>query len=158
MKKYFLILFLLLSTSSLLYSQHATYGFKTGPSLARGTVDTVSLGLQIGAQLEYVFSSNIAFGSELNINTQPGIPIDWVLQVKYYFKLKQKEIIPFIGVGTQVWFFEGGPYYAASVGAGVDLWLSKKFIVPIDLQFGRIFIDEGEVISFAGTVGIKYFF
>jgi len=56
MKKYILILFLILSTSSFIYSQHATYGMKTGPSLARGTVDTVSLGLQIGAQLEYVFS------------------------------------------------------------------------------------------------------
>ena len=157
MKKYILILLLMSSTSSFIYAQYATYGFKAGPSLARGTVDTVSLGLQIGAQLEYVFSSNIALSSEVNINTQPGIPIDWVLQVKYYVQLKQKEIKPFFGVGTQVWFFEGGPYYAASVGAGVDLWLSKKFIIPIDLQFGRIFIEEGEVISFAGTVGIKFF-
>ena len=158
MKKYILILFLILPTSSFIYSQHATYGMKTGPSLARGTVDTVSLGLQIGAQLEYVFSSNIAFGSELNLNTQSGIPIEWALHVKYYFNLKQKEMIPFIGVGTQVWFFEGGPYYGVKVVSGIDLKLNKKFIVPIDLQLGRIFIDDGEVISFAGTVGIKFFF
>ncbi len=67
-------------------------------------------------------------------------------------------MLPFIGIGTQVWFFEGGPYYGVRVGGGIDLKLNKKFIVPIDLQFGRIFIDDGEVISFAGTVGIKFFF
>ena len=157
MKKYILVIIITFLLTSIINGQYGTYGLKSGPSLARGTVDTVSLGLQIGAQLEYVFGSNIALGSELNLNTQSGTPIAWVLQAKYYIQLKQKEIKPFFGIGTQVWFFEGGPYYAASLGAGVDLWLNKKFIVPIDLQFGRIFIDEGEVISFAGTVGIKFF-
>ena len=158
MKKYFLILFLILSTSNFIYSQHGAYGIKVGPSLARATTDTVSLGLQIGAQLEYVFSSNIALGSELNLNTQPGIPIEWAIQIKYYFNLNQKEMLPYFGIGTQVWFFEGGPYYGARVGGGIDLKLNNNFIIPIDVQFGRIFRDDGEVISFAGTTGIKFIF
>ncbi len=147
-----------LLTAGNLFSQTFYYGIRTGFSLARADETTPKLGFQVGGLLEYVTEYNLAFGTEVNLNTQKGMPIEWALQIKYYFDTKVTGLKPYIDIGGDLWFFTGGPYAGARIGAGMDLQLSRKFVIPLDFQFGQVFIGDDNASYFAGTTGIKFFF
>ena len=58
-------------------SSNIYYGLRLGLSLARGEAEaTPELGFQVGGMLEHITASNFGFGTEFNINTQPGTPKD----------------------------------------------------------------------------------
>jgi len=159
MKKYLSVIFILfLFISGELFSQTVYYGARLGLSLAQADEETPKLGMQGGGLIEYVTASNFAFGTELNINTQKGLPIEWVLQVKYYFNTSVRGLKPYIDLGANLWFFEGGPYTGWRVGGGLDFQLSRYFVIPLDFQYGKVSIGDDWVDYFAGTTGIKFFF
>ncbi|NOX67319.1 MAG: hypothetical protein GXO85_16350 [Chlorobi bacterium] len=141
-----------------LFSQTFYYGIRTGFSLARADETTPKLGLQVGGLLEYVTKHNLAFGTEVNLNTQKGMPIEWALQIKYFFNTDVMGLKPYIDIGGDLWFFTGGPYAGARIGAGMDMQLSRNFVIPLDFQFGQVFIGDDRASYFAGTTGIKFFF
>ena len=159
MKKYLSIIFILsLFVSGELFSQRVYYGARFGLSLAQADDETAKLGMLVGGLLEYVTASNIAFGTEINLNTQKGLPIEWALQVKYYFNTNIKGLKPHIDLGANLWFFEGGPYTGWRVGGGLDFQLSRYFVIPLDFQYGKVSIGDDWVDYFAGTTGVKFFF
>lgn len=159
MKKYLLMIFIVfLFIGGELFSQRVYYGGRVGLSLARADETTPKLGLQVGGLLEYVTASNFAFGTEVNLNTQEGLPIEWALQLKYYFETNIKGLKPYIGIGGDLWFFEGGPYAGGKVVAGMDMQLSRYFVIPLDFQVGQVFIGDDTANYFAGTTGVKFFF
>lgn len=159
MKKYFVLIFILsLFITGELFSQRIYYGGRLGLSLARADETTPKLGFQFGGMLEYVTASNIAFETEVNFNTQKGFPIEWALQLKYYFETNIQGLKPYLGIGGDLWFFEGGPYVGGKIGAGMDMQLSRYFVIPLDFQIGQVFIGDDTANYFAGTTGIKFYF
>ncbi len=159
MKKIFPAIFILtLLIGGELFSQTVYYGARVGLSLAQADEETPKLGLQAGGLLEYVFASDIALGTELNLNTQKGVPIEWAVQVKYYFNTNVRGLKPYIDLGANLWFFDGGPYTGWRVGGGMDFKLSRYFVIPLDFQYGKVSIGDNWVDYFAGTTGIKFFF
>jgi len=159
MKKFLAIIFVIsLLIGGDLFSQTFYYGVRTGFSLARADEETPRLGFQVGGLLEYVTEHNLAFGTEVNLNTQKGAPIEWALQIKYYFDTKVMGLKPYIDIGGDLWFFTGGPYAGARIGAGMDLQLTRDFVIPLDFQFGQVFIGDDTSSYFAGTTGVKFFF
>ncbi len=159
MKKYFLIisiLFLVFNTQT--FSQRAYYGARLGLSLARADETTPKLGLQAGGLLEYVTASNLSFGTELNLNTQKGMPIEWALQIKYYFETSVKGLLPYVGIGGDMWFFGDGPYFGGKVIGGMDMQLGRHFAIPLDFQWGQVFIGDDTAYYFGGSTGIKFIF
>ena len=160
MKKYLsIILFLTLFIGGELFSQTIYYGGRLGLSLAREDKTTTSkLGLQIGGLLEYVTATNLAFETELNWNSQEGTPIEWALQLKYYFETNIRGLKPYLAIGGDLWFFGDGPYVGGKVGGGMDMQLSRYFVIPLDLQIGQVFMGDETANYFAGTTGIKFIF
>jgi len=159
MKKYLLTIFVLsLFLGGELFSQTVYYGARLGLSLARADETTPKLGLQVGGLLEYVAPFNLSIGSEFNFNTQKGNPIELALQLKYYFETNIRGLKPYFLVGGDLWFFEGGPYAGGKIGAGMDMQLSRYFVIPLDFQVGQVFIGDDTANYFAGTTGIKFFF
>lgn len=159
MKKYLAIIFILsLFISGELFSQKVYYGGRFGLSLAGTDEITPKLGLQIGGLLEYVTDINLAFETELNWNTQEGTPLEWALQLKYYFETNVVGLRPYLSIGGDLWFFGDGPYVGGKVGGGLDMQLSRHFVIPLDFQIGQVFIGDETANYFAGTTGIKFIF
>lgn len=150
---------ILLVLSSDIFSQGNYYGLRLGLSLARGEAKaTPELGFQVGGMLEHITASNFGFGTEFNINTQPGTPKDLAIYVKYYFTTNVTGLKYYVSLAGDLWFFEGGPYGGAKIGAGMDMQLSRHFAIPIDLQYGQAFISGDNAAYFGGTTGVKFKF
>ena len=114
-------------------------------------------GLQIGPMGELLLDKNMAIGTEFNINTQTGTPIEWADYFKYYFDVKNSKIKPYANAGFSLWFLTGGPYFGIRFGGGANFPITKDLYIPADLQLGPVFITNNNVFYFAITSGIRYY-
>lgn len=115
-----------------------------------------SAGFQLGGCYEYFLNKNASIGSELNLNTQDGTPIEWGNSYKYYFKVPAHNLKAYIDGGFNLWFMTGGPYFGFRFGGGALFPIDKKLYVPVDIKMGPIFISGSNVFYFAITSGIRY--
>lgn len=156
-KIFFLLSFIcLLSIPS--YSQgRFVVGGRMGLSVAGG-VET-SPGFQIGPMAEYLFipgNNSMALGSEININTQSGTPVEWADYFKYFIKISKTEIKPYVDGGLSLWFYPGGPSLAIRFGGGINFLVAPNIYIPADIQLGPVFATGTSVFYFAITSGIRY--
>ncbi len=130
-------------------------GGRFGLSIGSGGGES-SAGLQIGPMGEVLFNRNIALGTELNINTQAGTPIEWAAYFKYYFDTQNPSIRLYGDGGMGLWFVTGGPFVGLRFGGGANFKVGNNLYIPADLQLGPVFITGGNVFYLAITTGIRY--
>ena len=98
-----------------------------------------TVGLAIGPMAEVLFNKNMAVGTELNINTFEGTPIEWADYFKYYFDIPGSTVKPYANAGLSLWFATDGPYFAVRFGGGANFKVANNLYIPADLQIGPIF-------------------
>ncbi len=158
MIKFFFIIISISFLSVSAYSQNRfIVGGRIGLSVAGG-VET-SPGFQIGPMGEYFFNPDddkMAVGTELNINTQAGTPVEWANYFKYFIKIDKINMKPYIDGGLSLWFYPGGPSLALRFGGGINFLIAPNVYIPADIQFGPVFATGTSVFYFAITTGIRY--
>jgi hypothetical protein len=130
-------------------------GGRFGLSIGSGGGQS-STGLQIGPMAEVLFNKNAALGSELNINTQSGTPVEWAVYFKYYFDTQNPSIKIYGDGGMGLWFITGGPYIGLRFGGGANFKVANNLYIPADLQLGPVFSSGGNAFYIAITTGIRY--
>ena len=85
-----------------------------------------SAGLQIGPTFDVNIGKSLFAGSDLNINTQGGTPVEWAYYIKYKIDASRPDILPYVNGGFSLWFLTGGPYFALRVGGGAYFPISKN--------------------------------
>ena len=129
-------------------------------------------GLQIGPMGELLFNKNMGVGTELNINTQTGTPIEWADYFKYYFDIPSNpDIKPYADAGFSLWFISGaGTNFGIRFGGGVNFKVAPNLYIPADIQMGPVFYSSSSTFNgfyytntasttifyFAITTGIRY--
>ncbi len=146
-----IMLFLTLVDSSFAQKPNWIIGGRFGISVASSTA-----GLQIGPMAEIKFNKNMAAGTEFNINTQTGTPIEWANYFKYYIDVMGSKIKPYVDGGFNLFFFSGGPYFGIRFGGGANIPVAPRISIPADLQLGPVFASGTSVFYFAITSGIRY--
>ena len=158
MAKIFFLLFAISLFSVTAYSQNRfVVGGRLGLSVAGG-VET-SPGFQIGPIGEYYFNSEnnrMAVGTELNINTQAGTPVEWANYFKYFIEIDKTDMKPYADGGLGLWFYPGGPSLALRFGGGINFLVAPNIYIPADIQLGPVFATGTSVFYFAITTGIRY--
>ena len=117
---------------------------------------STSAGLQIGFTGEYLFNKQFAVGSDMNINTQAGTPIEWAAFFKAYFKVDGSNIRPYADGGFNLFFVTGGPFFGIRAGGGALFKVAPNVYIPADLQLGIVFPTGATVFYLAITSGIRY--
>jgi hypothetical protein len=125
-------------------------GGRLGMSLASASGST-SAGVQIGPMAEVIFSRNLAVGTELNINTQSGTPIEWADYFKVYFDIPGSNVKPYVNGGVSLWFVTGGPYFGLRFGGGANFKVANNLYIPADLQLGPVFYSEKTYDFYGGS-------
>ncbi len=122
------------------------------------STSTTSAGLQIGPMGEVIFNKQMAVGTEFNINTQGGTPIQWASYFKYYFAISGSTIKPYADAGFSLFFVTGGPYFGIQAGGGAMFEISKNLYIPADIELGPVFLGGviGTGFYLAVTSGIRY--
>lgn len=150
-------LFLVIIFAGSIYAQKGDQliGGRIGLAIGSGN-GTSSSGFQLGGCYEYFLEKNMSIGSELNLNTQDGTPIEWANSFKYYLKMSNVKFRPYVDGGFNLWLMSGGPYFGFRFGGGALFPIDKKLYIPADIQMGPIFISGSNVFYFAITTGIRY--
>jgi hypothetical protein len=122
------------------------------------STSTTSAGLQIGPMGEVIFNKQFAVGTEFNINTQAGTPIQWASYFKTYFNIKGSTIKPYADLGFSLFFVTGGPYFCIQGGGGAMFEIDKNLYIPADIELGPVFLGGalGTGFYLAVTTGIRY--
>lgn len=115
-----------------------------------------SAGIQIGPTFDYEFQQGMYLGSELNVNTQGGTPVEWANYLKYYLPSSNATMQPYLDGGFGLWFLTGGPYFGIRAGGGVYFDIGQGLQVPADLQLGPVFTSGSTTFYLAITSGIRY--
>lgn len=115
-------------------------------------------GFHLGPMFEVLFQKNLAVGTELNINTQSGTPVEWGDYFKYYFSIPTSKVRPYVDGGFSLWFVTGGPYFGLRFGGGASIPVAPNLDVAPDLQLGPIFATGSTVFYFVMRGGIRYTF
>jgi len=115
-----------------------------------------STGLQIGPTFDYEFQPRMLFGSDLNINTQGGTPIEWANYIKYFLELPKTDTKAYLDGGFNLWFVTGGPYFGIRFGGGAYFPVAPHIEIPADLQMGPVFTTGSTTFYLAITSGIRY--
>lgn len=143
MKKLFFVFFFLSSIMCISNAQSQLkwiIGGRFGLSVASSGGGA---GLQIGPMGELLFNKNMGVGTELNINTQTGTPIEWADYFKYYFDIPSNpNIKPYADAGFNLWFVSGGPYFGIRFGGGVNFKVAPNLYIPADIQMGPVFASS----------------
>jgi hypothetical protein len=144
-------LYTISSQAANLYNYY--YGYYGG-----GTTSTTSTaaGLQIGPMGEVIFNKQFAVGTEFNINTQGGTPIQWATYFKTYFNIQGSTIKPYADLGFSLFFVTGGPYFCIQGGGGVMFEITKNLYIPADVELGPVFLTGTTGFYLAVTSGIRY--
>jgi len=125
-----------------------TYQYTTSTSLKAG--------LQIGPTAEVIFNKKWAIGTDVNINTQAGTPIEWAFFGKLYFNVSGSQIRPYGDAGFSLFFSPGGPYFCIRAGGGALFPIAKNLYIAADLQLGPVFTTGTTSFYIAATSGIRY--
>ena len=120
------------------------------------TPSSTRVGLQIGPTAEVVFSKQFAIGTEFNINTQAGTPIEWTTFFKVYFPISGSKILPYADMGFDLLFVTGGPWFGVRAGGGAMFPIAKNLYIPADLQLAPIFTTGSVTFMIVITSGIRY--
>lgn len=120
------------------------------------TTSSTSAGLQIGPMGEVIFNKQMAIGTEFNINTQGGTPIQWASYFKYYFAIPGSTIKPYADAGFSLFFVTGGPYFGIHAGGGAMFEIGKNLYIPADIELGPVFLTGTTGFYLAVTSGIRY--
>lgn len=141
------------------------YTVSTGPDLGQyfyfggfqnQSTSKTSAGLQIGPMGEVIFSKQYAIGTEFNINTQGGTPIQWGNYFKMYFNIPGSRIKPYADAGFSLFFATGGPYFCIQAGGGAMFEIGKNLYIPADIELGPVFLTGTTGFYLAVTSGIRY--
>ena len=130
-------------------------GGNMGLSIASNTFAT-SAGFHFGPMGEVIFNRQLAVGTEFNINTQAGTPIEWGTYFKYYIDAKTVKLKPYVDAGFGLLFLTGGPYFGIRFGGGVGFMVAKNLYVGPDLQLGPIFTTGVSTFYIAIRGGLRY--
>jgi hypothetical protein len=156
MKRYFQTAACLAILLSLcLVHSSAQTKWSIGGRLGLSSLDGES-GLQIGPTAELTIRRDISFGTELNINTQAGTPVEWADYVRYVFTIPGSQIKPYADGGFSLWFVTGGPDFALRFGGGAMIPVAPKLSVPVDLHVGPVFATGSTVFYLVIAGGIRY--
>ncbi len=136
-------------------AQKVALGGRFGISFGSGA-GASSAGLQIGPTFDIEFNKGMMVGSEFNINTQTGTPIEWANYFKYMIPMKSTKIAPYADGGFSLWLVTGGPFFGIRFGGGAYFKVGPNLYVPADLQLGPVFVTGTTVFYFAMTSGIRY--
>ncbi len=115
-------------------------------------------GLHLGPMFEVIFQKNLAVGTELNINTQAGTPVEWADYFKYYFSVPASKVRPYVNGGFSLWFVTGGPYFGLRFGGGANIPVAPNLDIAPDMQLGPIFATNTTVFYFVMRCGVRYQF
>jgi hypothetical protein len=113
-------------------------------------------GFHIGAGADFALRHDMLIGSEFNLNTQNGTPIEWGNYFKYLIDLPSGKVKPYVDGGFNLWFYTGGPYFGLRFGGGVLIPVAKNIYVPADVQLGPAFTPGSTTFCVAFTSGIRY--
>ncbi len=150
------VLFLLIfADSAFAQKQQWVFGGRFGLAILSFEGGSAT-GLQIGPMAEMKLNRNMGVGTEFNINTQSGTPIEWANYFKYYFDIPGSNVKPYANAGFSLWIFTGGPYFSIRFGGGANFKVAPKIYIPADLQLGPVFASGTSVFYFAITSGIRY--
>lgn len=148
----FFAMLILVSTTESKAQESWVVGGRFGMSILSSYGSTV--GLQIGPMGEFLFNRNMGIGTELDINTQAGTPIEWETYFKYYFDIPgNSSIKPYADAGPGLWFLTGGPFFGIRFGGGVNFKIASNLYIPADLQLGPMFYSTPGVTFFGQTYG-----
>ena len=155
----------LVALSSLLigmvYVSHAQTSWSVGGHMGLSIASAgggSSAGFQFGPMGEVIFEKNFAVGTEFNINTQDGTPIEWADYFKYYITVPRSKVRPYADAGFNLWFYTGGPYFGIRFGGGVNIPVAKDLFLAPDLQLGPVFATGTTVFYFTLRAGVRYEF
>ena len=150
-----LVLMMCASPGEILAQKKSSVGGRFGFSFVSGG-GASQVGLQIGPTFDYEFNRGMLVGTDFNINTQTGTPIEWAFYFKYMIPMKAAKFEPYVDGGFGLWLVTGGPYFGLRFGGGAYFKIAPNLYVPADLQLGPVFVTGGSFFYFALTSGIRY--
>jgi hypothetical protein len=98
----------------------------------------------------------LAIGTEFNINTQAGTPIEWASYFKYYIASGSAKTKPYVDGGLSLLFVTGGPYFGIRFGGGVGFQVAKNIYIGPDLQLGPVFATGATLFFIQIRGGFRY--
>ena len=137
-----------------MFAQQYAVGGRLGLSIY--SIGGSSSGLQFGPTVDVDLSNGLLGGSDFNINTQEGTPVEWAFYVKHLINVSRSDVTPYVDGGFSLWFATGGPYFGLRIGGGAYFPLAKNVSIPADIQLGPVFTSGSTTFYFALTSGIRY--
>jgi hypothetical protein len=113
-------------------------------------------GFHIGGGADFSLHHDMVIGSEFNLNTQNGTPVEWGNYFKYLISLPSGKVKPYIDAGFNLWFYTGGPYFGLRFGGGAYFPVTHNISIPADIQLGPAFTTGSTTFCIAFTSGIRY--
>ena len=109
-----------------------------------------------GPMSEVMFGKGPAVGSEFNIATATGTPVDWANYFKYYFTVPGSRVKPYANAGFGLVFITGGPYFDIRFGGGANFEIARNLYIAPDLQLGPVFATGNTQFVILIRGGIRY--
>lgn len=131
-------------------------GGNMGLSISTGGWGGAEAGFSFGPMAEVIFSRQFAVGTEFNINTQAGTPIEWADYFKYYIAVRGSNLKPYVDGGFSLWFVTGGPYFGIRFGGGVLFNVARSIYIGPDLQLGPVFVTGSTQFLIMIRGGFRY--
>jgi hypothetical protein len=150
-----IVVSVLVANVSLAQKPQWTVGGNMGLSIASGGGGS-SAGFHFGPMAEIVFSKQHAIGTEFNINTQAGTPVEWATYYKYLITIPGSKVKPYVDGGLGLLFLTGGPYFGIRFGGGAMFNVSKDMYFGPDLQLGPVFATGSTIFYIAIRAGFRY--
>jgi hypothetical protein len=154
----FIVAFMLVTFSAGTQAQSAKWivGGNMLLSISTGGFGGTSAGFTFGPMAEVVFSKQYAIGTEFNINTQAGTPIEWSTYFKYYISVQGSKLKPYVDGGVNLMFVTLGPYFGIRFGGGLLFNVANHIYVGPDLQLGPIFATGSTIFFILIRGGFRY--